>query len=238
MNDTAEKILSSQEVIDYLLENPDFFLENQGLFTKINFPHESSGAISLIERQVQVLRQDQKASKETVAELAANAAANHDLLKKMQLLTLDLMKALDAAELLTILDSQMRGQFGLDQIQILMPAEGSELDLPFTQYLDSSALAKMNADIINLNVYVGRIPTTLTEYFSKESLKECGSIALIKIEVSKSCSYLLLGSSDESRFQSDMATDFIEFVGGALSRLLSIPSSASTKSTPSTGQSQ
>jgi uncharacterized protein YigA (DUF484 family) len=80
MNDTAEKILSSQEVIDYLLENPDFFLENQGLFTKINFPHESSGAISLIERQVQVLRQDQKASKETVAELAANAAANHDLL--------------------------------------------------------------------------------------------------------------------------------------------------------------
>tara|TARA_B110000483_G_scaffold88856_1_gene109673 strand:+ start:50895 stop:51611 length:717 start_codon:yes stop_codon:yes gene_type:complete len=238
MNDTAEKILSSQEVIDYLLENPDFFLENQGLFTKINFPHESSGAISLIERQVQVLRQDQKASKETVAELAANAAANHDLLKKMQLLTLDLMKALDASELLTILDSQMRGQFGLDQIQILMPAEGSELDLPFTQYLDSSALAKMNADIINLNVYVGRIPTTLTEYFSKESLKECGSIALIKIEVSKSCSYLLLGSSDESRFQSDMATDFIEFVGGALSRLLSIPSSASTKSTPSTGQSQ
>ncbi len=232
MNKTAEKTLIPQEVIDYLLANPDFFLEHPELFTQINFPHETSGAISLIERQVQVLRQDQKTSKNTVKELAANAAANHDLLKKMQLLTLDLMQALNISELLTSLDSQMRGQFGLDQIQMLMPTDGSASDLPFTQYLDAADLAKMNKDIINLNVYVGRIPVSLTEYFSEESLKDCGSIALIKIESNDANSYLLLGSKDEARFQSDMATDFIEFIGGALSRLLSIPSATRT------GQSQ
>ena len=230
MTDSAEKTLDPQTVTDYLLANPDFFLNKTELLNEINFPHETNGAISLIERQVQLLREAQKASKALVTELTANANANHELLKKMQSLTLDLMQALDAAELLTSLDAQMRGHFSLDQVQLLM--DGSDLgkglshnQLPFTQECDSTAMSQMHADIFNLNVYVGRVPAKLNQYFSADSLDICKSIALIKLEdrVGKDShsAYLLLGSAQEERFQSDMATDFIEYVGKVISLLLS-----------------
>ena len=224
--------MAPEEVADYLLDNPDFFLEHSELITEMNFPHETNGAVSLIERQVQVLRQEQKDNKNLIAELTANANANHELLKKMQALTLDLMKASDTSELLTSLDSHMRGHFSLDQIQILIESSAVQPDLPFVQYLESSKITQMHSDIFNLNVYVGRVPTQLSDYFSKESLQPCQSIALIKLnnaeDESNTAKYLLLGSSDETRFQSDMATDFIEYVGNILAlRMALLPSNTS-----------
>lgn len=234
MSETAQKMLSPEEIREFLLSNPDFFLEQQDLFTEINFPHETSGAVSLIERQVQVLREGQKESQTQVSQLTANANANHELLKKMQLLTLELIGASDIATLINSLDSLMREQFELDAIQLLMP-EGSfqseiglgEMDqneientLPLTRFLTPDALTQMQSDIFNLDIYVGRVPAKLSDYFSQDSLEKINSIALLKLEVTDHPGYLLLGSSEETRFQSDMATDFIDFVANVLSILL------------------
>jgi uncharacterized protein len=220
MSETAQKMLSSEEIRDYLLNNPDFFLEQQDLFTEINFPHETSGAVSLIERQVQVLRESQKESQTQVAELTSTATANHELLKKMQLLTLELIGAGDTATLINSLDGLMRGQFELDKTQLLMPEQFSDSGMPLTLFLTEDTLAQMQADIFNLDIYVGRVPAKLGDYFSQDSLENIGSIALLKLQIAERCGYLLMGSSDESRFQSDMATDFIDFVANVLSMLL------------------
>lgn len=220
MNETVKKMLSGEEVRDYLLANPDFFIEHQELFTQINFPHDTSGAVSLIERQVQVLREGQKQSQDQVSELTATATDNHELLKKMQLLTIKLIAADNSLSLITALDTLMKEEFQLDQTQLLMPDNLSHTGLPLTHFLSSEDVQKMHADIFNLDIYVGRVPTKLSQYFTDDSLKDIGSIALLKLEMHNTSGYLLLGSSDESRFQSDMATDFIEFVARVLSILL------------------
>ncbi len=219
MTETAEKILTPQEVKSYLLDNPDFLLDHQDLFTKLNFPHETSGATSLIERQVQVLRESQKANQSQVSELTQTAAANHDLLKKMQTLTLELITAQDGNLLVTALDNLIRQEFGLDAMQLLLPQELEDTNLPLSQFLPAESLQQMRSDIFNLDIYVGRIPAKLSEYFSPESLQNITSIALLKLDIG-SASYLLLGSSEETRFQSDMATDFIQFIASVLSILL------------------
>lgn len=148
MNETAKKMLSPQEVRDYLINHPDFFLEQQDLFTEINFPHETSGAISLIERQVQVLRNSQKESMDRVSELTATATTNHELLKKMQLLMLKLVVAEDSASLITCLNDLMREQFELDQMYLLMSDKVTDKDLPLTQFLSADQLTKMHADLL------------------------------------------------------------------------------------------
>lgn len=220
MNETAEKMLIPDEIREYLLANPDFFLEHQDLFTEINFPHETSGAVSLIERQVQVLRESQKDSLYKVSELTATATINHELLKKMQLLTLKLIDAEDSSALLTCLNDLMLDQFELDRMQLLISDGTVDTDLPLTETQPADKLTQLHTDIFNLDIYVGRVPVKLGEYFSEAALENIGSIALLKLNISDQPSYLLLGSSNETRFQSDMATDFIEFVANVFSILL------------------
>ncbi|MES9871125.1 MAG: DUF484 family protein, partial [Sedimenticola sp.] len=48
---------TEQLVIDYLKSNADFFERNQDLLKELELSHSSGGAVSLIERQVQSLRE-------------------------------------------------------------------------------------------------------------------------------------------------------------------------------------
>ena len=47
--------ISSEEVVEYLKENPDFFNLNPESLNQINLKHESGDAISLIEKQICLL---------------------------------------------------------------------------------------------------------------------------------------------------------------------------------------
>ena len=62
-NSAAEKIetesageLTAQDVATYLKANPEFFIEQEDLLADLSLPHESGKAISLLERQVTILR--------------------------------------------------------------------------------------------------------------------------------------------------------------------------------------
>lgn len=237
MTDSAEKTLTVEEVTDYLLANRDFFMEQRELLNEINFPHETSGAVSLIERQVQILRENQKANQELIAELTVNANANHELLKKMQTLTLQLIRSKDAKALLDNLSENIYKQFDLSQMQLLMGEESQFSNLPHTQYLSKAEIAKVDTDILNLHAYVGRVPAKLSDYFSPECLAKCQSIALIKFDAQGNNSYLLIGSADEQHFQSDMGTDFIEYIGEMLALLFSTLPSAGSGSASTTSKS-
>ena len=48
--------LSENLVTDYLKNNPNFFVENPLILTELKIPHESGTAISLVEKQLAVLR--------------------------------------------------------------------------------------------------------------------------------------------------------------------------------------
>ena len=49
--------ISADDVASYLRENPDFFTDRDGLLAEMTVPHESGKAISLLERQVKILRE-------------------------------------------------------------------------------------------------------------------------------------------------------------------------------------
>ena len=53
----TEVELSDDAVCDYLEAHPDFFEQHKSLLNTMQLPHASGGTISLVERQVSVLRQ-------------------------------------------------------------------------------------------------------------------------------------------------------------------------------------
>ena len=56
-NRVQEHIADEVMVIDYLLANPDFFVTHGDLLTRLQIPHDSGGAVSLVERQIGMFRE-------------------------------------------------------------------------------------------------------------------------------------------------------------------------------------
>ena len=48
---------SDQSVLDFLRQSPDFFLRHPSALSELSLPHESGEAVSLIERQIDILRE-------------------------------------------------------------------------------------------------------------------------------------------------------------------------------------
>ena len=54
------KKISESEVIKYLSENPDFFLKNPDSLEDLDIKHESGEAVSLIEKQVEIIKKKKR----------------------------------------------------------------------------------------------------------------------------------------------------------------------------------
>ena len=69
-----------QNLVDYLRENPEFFIEHAGLLATLKIPHEVNGqAVSLIEYQVKVLRERNEKLNRKLKEMITNARNNDAL---------------------------------------------------------------------------------------------------------------------------------------------------------------
>ena len=56
VTDVLENEISEEQVVDYLRNHLNFFTGKDELLAKLSLPHESGKAVSLLERQVTILR--------------------------------------------------------------------------------------------------------------------------------------------------------------------------------------
>ena len=71
--------ISSEDVVEYLKENPDFFNLNPESLSQINLKHESGDAISLIEKQIIELRKSSDEANQQLIQILENAKRNEKL---------------------------------------------------------------------------------------------------------------------------------------------------------------
>ena len=58
MSDSQQPVaLTDEQVVAYLKDNPRFFIDQDDLLTQLRSPHLRGSSISLVERQVAVLRE-------------------------------------------------------------------------------------------------------------------------------------------------------------------------------------
>src|SRR5215831_20133904 len=80
---TAET--QEESIARYLQHNPDFFERHQTLLGRLRLPHARTGStISLVERQVEVLREKQSSVEQKLAEFVRVARANDAIADKLQ----------------------------------------------------------------------------------------------------------------------------------------------------------
>jgi uncharacterized protein YigA (DUF484 family) len=61
--------LNPEDVEQFLRENPDFLQQRPALLAALNLPHGGEGAVSLVERQVAILRERNISSRQKLVEM-------------------------------------------------------------------------------------------------------------------------------------------------------------------------
>ncbi|HWN47723.1 MAG TPA: DUF484 family protein, partial [Steroidobacteraceae bacterium] len=96
----------------YLSLNPDFFERHQPLLSRMRLPHMRTGStVSLVERQVEVLREQKTDSDRRLNEFVAVARANDHLADRIHRFTRRLLRATNAISVLASLEASLREDF-------------------------------------------------------------------------------------------------------------------------------
>jgi uncharacterized protein YigA (DUF484 family) len=72
----TDVVISENDVASYLKNHPEFFKRNAGLLGDISLPHVQGNAVSLVERQVAVLRERSMSTRRKLSELMEHAKDN------------------------------------------------------------------------------------------------------------------------------------------------------------------
>lgn len=115
--------LSNESVLRFLTSNPDFFVHNQDVLPRLRIPHETGKAVSLIEKQVSVLRSKCGTLENSLRDLISVARENENLHQRLHVLLQDIVSATSLEDIVTLTRTSLRENFNADEVHMLLFAE-------------------------------------------------------------------------------------------------------------------
>jgi uncharacterized protein YigA (DUF484 family) len=234
MSSSQENTLSldkefEREIVRYLRDNPDFFERHLDLLADMLLPHQPQGAVSLIERQVSVLRDQKHDLKHRLQQLTDHARQNEDLSTRLNKLILDLLDADDFDDLLTLIQERLKSDFDADAVVIRLFNNSNAPALkahPDIMDWSEPAMGAFEKVIDGRKPVCGSLkPGQLDALFSDyaDAVRSAALIPLVQSESSKQCVGLLaIGSQDPQRFRANMGTLFLSHLSHVLTRILKL----------------
>lgn len=224
--DYENELPSDEAVRDYLTANPDFFEHNPRLLRSLNVPHSSGDAVSLVERQISVLRQKDLKLERQLKDLISVARANDVLSAKIHELTLQLMAAGDLAATVLAVEEAMRSGFGADQAVLIIFGEPDAFsDINAGRFF--RVLGRKDGSLKPFDTFLngsgprcGRIRDSQREFLFQHDAEDIGSAALVPIGKGAEIGFLAVGSTDSDRFHPGMSIDFLTRLGDLIASAL------------------
>jgi uncharacterized protein YigA (DUF484 family) len=196
---------SADDVANYLKNHPDFFDSHPELLERLHVPHGGNGTVSLVERQLKVLRERQAASRERLAELVRVARNNDQLAERIHKLTLRLLHTKTTSEVRAQVETSMREDFDVTPAQLV---------------LDHDKRALLESLLSSGKPRCGHFSENQRKSLLGETGERIASMALVPIGPGATRGALILGSADADRFNPAVSTDFLVRIGEMISAAL------------------
>ena len=220
MRDPAAE-LATDEVLAYLGRHPDFFLQHEDILCELELPHRAGAAVSLVERQVSLLRERNIESRQRLSRLLEHARDNDELFTKTRQLILALLEASTLEQLSQTLVQSIRREFGVEHCHLLLVTDhGSCWSEGGESIPRDAAEATLKSMFRPGKPIVGPLRPQERELLFAADAEAVHSAVVVPIGVGTPSALLVAGSSDARRFHGEMGTLFMEFIGDALQRLL------------------
>lgn len=216
--ETGAAVDPEEAVVDYLRSHPDFFERHSGLLSILRIQHTPGQAVSLVERQLGVLRGQADQLRGQLQHLIAVARDNERLHDRLHQLTLALLDADDFAAVLRTLRSELQEHFQADAVA-LRQATGEALQRP--QDPGEAAGARLLRELIATGKpRCGPLAEAELAYFFGADAIGSRSVALIPLFGPQLTGALAIGSADPERFNPGKATDFLTRLGEVVTKVV------------------
>lgn len=224
--DYVDDPVSEQAVVDFLQRNPDLFERNADLLGTLRLPHITGGTVSLVERQVSVLRQKDLKMERKLKELLDVARSNDLLAAKIHQLTLSLLAARSLQDTLAAIEHGLRTGFDADQSIIVLfgdPENFGDIDVgrffrPVER--DDAKVKTFDTFLRGNSPRCGQVRDAQRDFLFGGETDEIGSVALLPLGRQGETGFLAIGSADADRFHPGMSIDFLTRLGDLVAEAL------------------
>lgn len=222
---SASEAFSADAVADFLEGNPDFFEHHPTLLMNLKLVHPTQGGtVSLLERQVSVLRKKTFDLERRLKDLISVAKANDQLTEKIHRLSLRLLAAGSPADRLRALEVALRTEFQAQQAVLVVfsereapewagrfvrriPREDPKLQ-PFATFLKTSTPR------------CGQVRDAQRSFVFGPDAEEVGSVAMVPLGEECALGFLVIGNEDREHFHPGKSIDLLKRLGELVTEVL------------------
>lgn len=214
-----EPALTDDMVRAYLTLNDDFLQRNPDMLDCLHIPHASGSAVSLVEKQVTVLREKNVEMRHRLKALTATAKDNDILFEKSRKLVLSLLEADSLEALYNAYQRAMAGEFGVENSSMIL--FGDYLDVTDQCRVESGEDAKeqIGSLLRGGKPVCGSLREEHLSYFFPAA-GVVGSAAVMPLDGDLKLGLIAVGSSDPNHYNNTVGTLFLSQIADVIVRLL------------------
>lgn len=221
------KTIEASDVEQYLEQHPNFLLENPELLTKLNMQFTTGeNTVSLIERQIDNLRQQNQKLHTQLNELIETARTNEKLFVQTRKLITQLSATNSKQDIVNILNEKLTSYFNVDACELILFSEQFN-NLDNTRCVAETDAREVIEPIIEEQQMICGILRDNERDFLFNNLlnngaEEIKSAAILPLNFEgKMLGIISLGSFKQDYFKTGSQTDLIDFITDIISERLS-----------------
>jgi len=208
-------------VREFLRDNPRFLDDNPDILESLSLPHNSGNAVSLVERQVGVMRDRNKEMRNRLDNMLATAHDNDLLFEKTKRLVLNLLEAKNLPAMVETIYDSLGKDFEIDFYSLTLL--GDEKSLPRTMARVAS-VEKANEQVSTLigsnRAVCGVLREEEMTFLFGEKGLQVGSVAAVPLRYNNLYGILAIGNADPNFYKSSMGTLFLSYIAEVVNRIL------------------
>jgi len=226
---TAEQVaeesdaeVSTEQVASFLRNHPEFFIEHEDLLAELSLPHQSGKAISLLERQVTILRDRGIEARQKLNNLLENARNNDQLFDTTRNLVLALLRAKNVTEIADVTQDQLSNHANIDACEVIII---SHPDLHVSDSVRTADVDKLRTDFGDVfrlkRTHCGSLTAEQVSYLFPNSGNKIHSTALCPVlSNGEVLALIAFGNQADNYFNINLDTLFLDFIGRVVGAVL------------------
>ena len=226
------KALTDRDVAEYLRSHPGFFDRHPKVLLDLELHHRPGrAAVSLVQRQVEMLRRRSEELHAQLKDLIAVAKDNHELVEKIHQLAVSMLAELDVEQRIQVLRTRLGKDFGARHAVMIMFTAPCAIPAhdPFFKVVDrrDPRLKSFAGFLKSDQPLCVRLRPVQRRFAFGGAEEELHSAALIPLGRRAELGFIVIGSRDPDYFHPGKRTDYLRRLGEVVSMALIAERSAS-----------
>ncbi|MBM7063274.1 DUF484 family protein [Pseudomonas sp. UL073] len=210
--------LDAERVAAYLRQHPEFFVDHDELIPELRIPHQPGQAVSLVERQVKLLRERNIEMRHRLSQLMDVARDNDRLFDKTRRLVLGLLDAASLEEVVSTVEDSLRHEFQVPHVSLIL---FNETPLAVGRWVSSAeAHQTIGGLLAGGKTVCGVLRAPELEFLFGDEAPQVGSAAVVSLSHQGLHGVLAIGSPDPQHYKSSLGTLFLGYIAEVLARVL------------------